>query len=72
MFGRRKKKMKVLIAKCKSRKDKQKIMESKKKLETERMYIDNDLTCNERRTRQIVIKFTKQLRKQGERETERE
>lgn len=40
-------------------------MENKKKLLGTRIFIDNDLTWNERRTREKTLGFAKYLRSQG-------
>lgn len=53
------------IAKCGSRMEKEKIMENKKKLGTERKYIDNGLAWKEARIREEVIKKKKEMRGRG-------
>lgn len=46
---------------------KKKIMRNKSKLGRERIYIDNDLTWNERRVREKVLEKARELRKLGKR-----
>lgn len=51
----------MTVAKCKKRRDKESIMENKKKLRGERIFIDNDLTQNKRRVREKVVNLAKQI-----------
>lgn len=58
------KERKMIVVKCISRRDKE-MMENKKKLGRGKVYIENDLTWNERRTREKVVELAKDLRREG-------
>lgn len=58
---------KRIITKCKNEEEKGLIIKNRRKLGNERVYIDNDLTWNERRIRKKILEKARELKKQGKR-----
>jgi len=56
---------KVLVAKLKDWQMKRKVMENKSKLKGGRIFIENDLTWQERKTQEKINKWTKEEREKG-------
>lgn len=58
---------KKIVAVCRKEEEKELIMRNKKKLGSEKIYIDNDLTRGERRIREKVLEKARVLRREGKR-----
>lgn len=54
-----------IVARCKDLENKEKMMKNKKLLGKEQVFIDNDLTFNERRMRERVVNIARRLKKEG-------
>lgn len=54
---------KIIVTKCESGEEKERITKNKSKIGEEKVYIDNDLTWNERRIREKVIKLKRKIKK---------
>lgn len=55
----------LIGAECRSKEEKNRIMENKKKLKREKFYVDNDLTYKKRRNKEELWKIAKKYREQG-------
>lgn len=58
-------KSKMVGAECRSKEEKDGVMENKKKLKGSEFYVDNDLTYKERRNKEELWKLAKKYREQG-------
>lgn len=52
----------IVAAKCRNKEDKEKIMENKKKLGKDRIYVDKDLIWNKRKMGEKVVELARHLR----------
>lgn len=67
MWRTGKEKNKIVVI-CRSREEKERVMKNKKKLETQRIFIDNDLTWKERRVKENVLEKAREVKPGGARE----
>lgn len=59
------KERRLVVAKCRTREEKEKIMENKRKLGMERVFIDNDLAWKERRVKVKILEKAREIKRKG-------